>query len=231
MHITGWSIQIPIPVALAVVATMGYLISRWRRPAASDVAIRSRRELKTRASRGVGFGENRADGSPKPGETSRQHVEVQGSRRPAERSTAGGRLERPLPGGREHSQADAATGHADRQRLRRDPPAKRESDDLHRGPNRSADRREQPAGAGRRLGRPTRADEPLPFTLLAGHARHRPLQAGERPRRPSERRSRLAAAFPTVGRVRARDRHRWRDTAAKSSSSSCRKPIWPARAC
>ena len=46
MHADWWSIQIPIPVALAFVATMGYLISRWNRPVVNDMVIRSRRELK-----------------------------------------------------------------------------------------------------------------------------------------------------------------------------------------
>jgi diguanylate cyclase len=46
MHIDWWSIQIPIPVALAFVAAMGYLISRWHRPSPNDVVLRSRRELK-----------------------------------------------------------------------------------------------------------------------------------------------------------------------------------------
>jgi diguanylate cyclase len=46
MHFSGWSIQIPIPVALAFVATIGYLISRWRRAAVVGTASRSRRELK-----------------------------------------------------------------------------------------------------------------------------------------------------------------------------------------
>jgi diguanylate cyclase (GGDEF)-like protein len=46
MHFNGWSIEIPIPVALAIVATLGYLISRWRRISESEVAARSRRELR-----------------------------------------------------------------------------------------------------------------------------------------------------------------------------------------
>lgn len=41
-----WNVQIPAPVALAVVATLGYLVSRWNRPANKDMAVRSRRELK-----------------------------------------------------------------------------------------------------------------------------------------------------------------------------------------
>ncbi len=46
MQFNGWSIQIPIPVALAFIATMGYSISRWRRAACGGTALRSRRELK-----------------------------------------------------------------------------------------------------------------------------------------------------------------------------------------
>ncbi|MFZ1933187.1 MAG: GGDEF domain-containing protein [Thermoguttaceae bacterium] len=46
MEFSGWSIQIPIPVALAIVATMGYLISRWRRAADSSAVMRSCRELR-----------------------------------------------------------------------------------------------------------------------------------------------------------------------------------------
>ncbi len=46
MHFNGWSIQVPIPVALAFVATLGYLISRWHRSTAGGVAMRSRHELR-----------------------------------------------------------------------------------------------------------------------------------------------------------------------------------------
>jgi diguanylate cyclase len=46
MNVNGWSIQIPIPVALAFIATIGYLISRWRRAAAGGAAMRSRHELR-----------------------------------------------------------------------------------------------------------------------------------------------------------------------------------------
>jgi diguanylate cyclase len=46
MHIDWWSIQIPIPVALAFVAAMGYLVARWHRPTVNEAMIRSRRELK-----------------------------------------------------------------------------------------------------------------------------------------------------------------------------------------
>ena len=46
MHFNGWSIQVPIPVALAFVATLGYLISRWHRSTAGSAAMRSRHELK-----------------------------------------------------------------------------------------------------------------------------------------------------------------------------------------
>ena len=41
-----WNIQIPAPVALAVVATLGYLISVRNRVTATDIVVRSRRELK-----------------------------------------------------------------------------------------------------------------------------------------------------------------------------------------
>ncbi len=41
-----WSIQIPVPVALASIATIGYLVSLWNRPVTNDMMIRSRRELK-----------------------------------------------------------------------------------------------------------------------------------------------------------------------------------------
>lgn len=46
MHMDWWSVQIPIPVALAFVAAMGYMISRWHRHVPNDMVIRSRRELK-----------------------------------------------------------------------------------------------------------------------------------------------------------------------------------------
>ncbi len=41
-----WSFQIPVPVALASIATIGYLVSLWNRPVTNDMVIRSRRELK-----------------------------------------------------------------------------------------------------------------------------------------------------------------------------------------
>jgi diguanylate cyclase len=41
-----WHIQIPMPLALALIAAIGYLISRWHRPTTNDMVIRSRRELK-----------------------------------------------------------------------------------------------------------------------------------------------------------------------------------------
>lgn len=41
-----WNIQIPVPVALAILAAVGYLISRQSRSAVNDMAVRSRRELK-----------------------------------------------------------------------------------------------------------------------------------------------------------------------------------------
>ena len=41
-----WSFQIPAPVALAVTAAVGYLISRWNRSKPTDIVVRSRRELK-----------------------------------------------------------------------------------------------------------------------------------------------------------------------------------------
>jgi len=41
-----WSLQIPVPVALASIATIGYLVSLWNRPVTNDMVIRSRRELK-----------------------------------------------------------------------------------------------------------------------------------------------------------------------------------------
>jgi diguanylate cyclase (GGDEF)-like protein len=41
-----WNIQIPAPLALAVVAAVGYLVSRRSRVATTDMVTRSRRELK-----------------------------------------------------------------------------------------------------------------------------------------------------------------------------------------
>ena len=41
-----WHIEIPVPVALAFMAAVGYLISRRSRSAANDMMLRSRRELK-----------------------------------------------------------------------------------------------------------------------------------------------------------------------------------------
>lgn len=41
-----WNIRIPIPVALAAMAVIGYLISHQRRIVTSDIVVRSRRELK-----------------------------------------------------------------------------------------------------------------------------------------------------------------------------------------
>ncbi len=41
-----WSLQIPLPVALAVIATVGYLFGRRTRPITNDLLLRSRRELR-----------------------------------------------------------------------------------------------------------------------------------------------------------------------------------------
>ena len=41
-----WNLQIPAPVALAVMAAVGYLVSRHSRSTATDMVVRSRRELK-----------------------------------------------------------------------------------------------------------------------------------------------------------------------------------------
>ena len=46
MHADWGSIQVPVPVALAFVATLGYLVVQWRRRANNEAVIRSRRELK-----------------------------------------------------------------------------------------------------------------------------------------------------------------------------------------
>ena len=46
MYWDWWNFQIPAPLALAVLAAVGYLISRWHRPTANDMLVRSRRELK-----------------------------------------------------------------------------------------------------------------------------------------------------------------------------------------
>lgn len=45
-NIDWWSIQVPTPVALAAVAVIGYLVSRWNRAPSNDAILRSRRELK-----------------------------------------------------------------------------------------------------------------------------------------------------------------------------------------
>lgn len=41
-----WNLQMPVPVALAFVAAVGYLVSRQNRSATTDIVVRSRRELK-----------------------------------------------------------------------------------------------------------------------------------------------------------------------------------------
>ena len=41
-----WNLQVPIPVALALVAVIGYLVSRQGRSANGDMVVRSHRELK-----------------------------------------------------------------------------------------------------------------------------------------------------------------------------------------
>ena len=40
-----WSFQMPVPVALALTAAVGYLVSRQSRSKATDIRVRSRREL------------------------------------------------------------------------------------------------------------------------------------------------------------------------------------------
>jgi hypothetical protein len=46
MHWDWLNFQVPAPLALALLATVGYLVSRWHRPASNDMVVRSRRELK-----------------------------------------------------------------------------------------------------------------------------------------------------------------------------------------
>lgn len=46
MNFSGWSIQVPIPVALAVIATLGYMVARWRRASVEKAVSQSQRELK-----------------------------------------------------------------------------------------------------------------------------------------------------------------------------------------
>jgi diguanylate cyclase len=46
VHFDWWTIPIPIPVALALVAAIGYFVGRWRRASPDDAMLRSRRELK-----------------------------------------------------------------------------------------------------------------------------------------------------------------------------------------
>jgi diguanylate cyclase (GGDEF)-like protein len=41
-----WNLQVPAPLALALLAAIGYFVSRWNRPASNDIVVRSRRELK-----------------------------------------------------------------------------------------------------------------------------------------------------------------------------------------
>jgi len=41
-----WNVGIPIPVALAIVAALGYWIGRRNRTVGSDLVLRSRRDLK-----------------------------------------------------------------------------------------------------------------------------------------------------------------------------------------
>jgi diguanylate cyclase len=41
-----WTLSIPLPLALAVVATIGYLFGRRSKPASDEVVVRSRRELR-----------------------------------------------------------------------------------------------------------------------------------------------------------------------------------------
>jgi diguanylate cyclase len=41
-----WSVNIPIPLALATIATIGYLVGRWSRKATSELTTYSKRELR-----------------------------------------------------------------------------------------------------------------------------------------------------------------------------------------
>ena len=41
-----WTLQIPIPVALGIVATIGYIFGRRGKASGDDASLRSRRELK-----------------------------------------------------------------------------------------------------------------------------------------------------------------------------------------
>jgi diguanylate cyclase len=41
-----WTLEIPAPVALALIALIGYLVHCWKRPASNEMVMRSRRELR-----------------------------------------------------------------------------------------------------------------------------------------------------------------------------------------
>ena len=151
MSVNLWNLQIPAPLALALLAAVGYIVSRWNRPASNDIVVRSRRELKCAQTVALELEKIAWTVRQSLAKHHSQRLAIQGAREPAERPTAGGRLERALPGGGRHPQAHAATGHADRRRLRRNTPAKRQFDVLHRSADRSADRGEQSSRAGRRL--------------------------------------------------------------------------------
>ncbi len=58
--------HIPLPLALAAVATIGYLLGRKNRGKPDDALKRSLQDLKLRANGGGGVGKNHVHGPQKP---------------------------------------------------------------------------------------------------------------------------------------------------------------------
>ena len=112
-----WHIQIPTPVALAFVAAMGYLISRWHRPTSTDIVIRSRRELKR--AQAVAMELEKIAWTVRQS-LAKHHASVSRFKDRVSKlgdHQTGGRRKGTLPRGGRYSRADAATGDANRQRL------------------------------------------------------------------------------------------------------------------
>ena len=158
---------LPFPtIVLAAVAMIGYMVGRKSKQPVSDTPGRSRRELR-RAQLVAAELEKIAWDLRKA--LVRHHASVSKFRERVGKlneQQAGGRLEGPLPRGRGDPSPHAPPGGADFQRPRRNPPAKRQPHDLHRGPHRSAHRREQSPRPGRVVGHAVGPDESLRRAVL-----------------------------------------------------------------
>ena len=198
MHGDWWSIQVPVPVALAFVATMGYLISRWHQPAGNDAVIRSRRELKRAqavASSLEKINRTVCQSLAKHYATVSKFKDRVGRLSGRQQEAAWKDLCQEAESILEPTLQLASQLAGAYDEIRQQSANLMSFTDLRTDPLTGLNNRR---GLEEAMSVQLAPDGPLPFAVLPGHVRHRPLQAGQRSEGTSVRRSRLAGAFPIV---------------------------------